>query len=201
MTMRYRIFEPTAEQIEDLLAHAPLGRLVTLGVDGPEVGLLPYVWRNGHIEIHLNSRDPQLESLARNSRCSFQVDDPLTPVPSTWVDADDARFADLLYRAVTITGNARTGGTKDDLVRHLEALLNKQQPNSTHLRLATNPQLYDSTIERITLIRIPDQQRVAKFRLSQQEPEPTRRIIVERLRERGSDRDLHTATLIESTLR
>lgn len=200
MAMHYRLFEPTTEQVNDLLAHTIHGRLVTLGVNGPEVGLLPYVWRNGHIEVHLNSRDPQLESLARDPRCSFQVDDPLTSVPSTWIDANDARFADLLYRAVTITGSASVGGTRDDLANHLEALLQKYQPGSTHLPLATNPQLYDASIGRITLIRIPDVQRVAKFRLGQQEPESTRRIIISRLRELGRDRDLYTAALIESQL-
>lgn len=201
MTMRYPIFEPTTDQVDDLLVHITLGRLVTLGVNGPEVGLLPFVWRGGHVEIHLNSKDPQLESLGRDPHCSFQVDDPLTPIPSTWVDAHDAKFADVLYRAVTITGKARIGGTKEDLAGHLEALLRKHQPDAGHTPVGASPQLYDQAIGRITLIKIPDQQRTAKFRLSQQEPESTRRIIVSRLRDRGSDRDLHTAVLIESTMR
>lgn len=197
MTMKYRLFEPTPEQVHELLASTMHGRLVTLGDDGPEVGVVPYVWRDGHIEVHLNSRDPQLESLARDARCSFHVDDPLISVPSTWIHPDDAKFADLLYRAVTITGNAIIGGSRDDLVSHLSALLAKAQPDSTHLPLANNPQLYDAAIGRLTLIRIPDSRRFAKFRLSQQEPESTRRVIISRLRERGRDRDLHTADLIE----
>ena len=201
MTMRYPLFEPSTAQVDELLAHTTLGRLVTLGINGPEVGLLPFVWRNGQIEMHLNAKDPQLESLARDARCSVQVDDPLTPVPSIWVDAHDAKFADVLYRAVTITGKARVGSTKEELAGHLEALLRKHQPDAGHTPVGASPQLYDQAMGRITMIRIPDQHRIAKFRLCQQEPESTRRIIVSRLRDRGSDRDLHTAALIESSMR
>jgi predicted FMN-binding regulatory protein PaiB len=200
MAMDYPIFQPTPEQVDDLLALTTLGRLVTLGTNGPEVGLLPFVCRNGSIEVHLNAKDPQIAALTANPRCSFQVDDPLSGVPSHWVDPRDARFADVLYRAVTITGTAQILGSQDELIGHIEALLAKHQPGGTHAALAATPALYDQSLGRITLVRIAEERRVAKFRLSQQEPETTRRAIVARLRERGSDRDLRTAALIETTL-
>ena len=196
--MNYPIFQPTDAQVDELLDVTMVGRLVTTGSDGPAVGIFPFVRRSGHIEIHLNSRDPQLAALSADPRVSFQVDDMLSAVPSHWVDEKDAKFADILYRAVTVSGKAKVIASPDALAEHIEALLAKHQPGSTHAPLATTPAIYAQALGRITLVKIPESFRMAKFRLSQQEPASTRRIIAARLRERGSDRDIHTATLIES---
>ena len=198
--MHYELFQPTDAEIGDLLDAMSVGRLVTVTSSGPAVGIFPFVRRDGHVEIHFNSKDPQLAALRADPRCAFQVDDILSPVPSHWVDASDAKFADVLYRAVTIHGRAEIIGDTKRIARHLEDLIAKHQPDGTHTRIDTAPALYAHALGRITMARIPDAERVAKFRLSQQEPPSTRRIIANRLRQRGSDRDVHTAVLIESTL-
>lgn len=200
MAMHYELFQPTDAQIAELLDTMSVGRLVTATPDGPMVGIFPFVRRDGHIEMHLNSKDPQLAALRADPRCAFQVDDVLSPVPSHWIDPADAKFADMLYRAVTIQGQAEIIGDTRRIARHIEDLIAKHQPDGTHTRLDASPALYAQALGRITMLRIPEAGRVAKFRLSQQEPAPTRRIIASRLRQRGSDRDVHTAVLIESTL-
>ena len=198
--MHYELFQPTEAQIASLLDTTGVGRLVTVTPAGPAVGIFPFVRLDGHIEIHLNSKDPQLAALRADPRCAFQVDDILSPVPSHWVDPADAKFADVLYRAVTIHGRAEIIADSKRIARHLEDLLAKHQPDGTHTRLDAAPALYAPALGRITMVRIPEAERTAKFRLSQQEPPSTRRIIANRLRQRGSDRDVHTAVLIESTV-
>jgi predicted FMN-binding regulatory protein PaiB len=200
MAMHYALFQPTDAQIGDLLDAMSVGRLVTATPSGPTVGIFPFVRLDGHIELHFNSKDPQLVALRADPRCAFQVDDILSPVPSHWIDPADAKFADILYRSVTIQGRAEIIADTKRIARHIEDLVAKHQPDGTHARLDANPPLYAQALGRLTMVRIPEAERTAKFRLSQQEPESTRRIIANRLRQRGSDRDVHTAVLIESTL-
>ena len=200
MTMLYPFYAPSEAELNDLLDSAFLGRLITHGDSGIDVGLFPFVRIPTGIEIHLNKADAQLHTLREHPACAFQVDDMLSRVPSSWVHPETATYADAFYRSVTIFGNADVIDDDDALIDHLETLLLGHQGADAHIGLRADPGRYASALSRIRLVRITQTRRQAKFKLGQQEPEPIREQIVHGLRNRNDGHDARAADYVEQTL-
>jgi uncharacterized protein len=199
--MRYPLFQPSRAEEDDLLMSMPVGRLITAGADGMDVGLYPFVYHPQRIDIHLNANDPQLRALRTSTSCIFQVDEILSRIPSHFVHPESALYADALYRSVTIFGAAELVDGTDALIEHLEELLAAHQGSGSHKPIAEDPAGYGGALSRIQLVRITEQRRNGKFRLAQQEPEPLRQKYLDGLRGRGTELDRRSAALIEEKMK
>ena len=117
------------EKLEDFARGNELGRLLTVGTDGlPHIGLYPFVYTRGLIEIHLNRADEQLVDLASRPRCVFELDEVLGVIPSYWIDPDDAVKATAYHQSVLFECQASVSNDAAALAEQQKRLLARYQP-------------------------------------------------------------------------
>ena len=193
----YPEFRASREQIDELLASQRLGRLIAVDQDGwPQVGLHPYTWDRGVLEVHLVNSDEQLAALRGQSRAVFEVDDVLSAAPSHWLDEQDATNADHFYRCVILRGPMSLSTDVAGVESHLQRLLAKYQPEGRYAAIDRNDPLYGKYMAALTLVRIDAQDIRSKFKLAQRTSEVDRGQIVRQLRERADPRDHRTVDAI-----
>jgi predicted FMN-binding regulatory protein PaiB len=186
------------EEIDELLASQRLGRLIAVDPDGwPQVGLHPYTWDQGVLEVHLVNSDEQLAALRGQTRAVFEVDDVLSAAPSHWLDEEDATNADHFYRCVILRGPMTLSNDIAGVESHLRRLLEKYQPERRYAPIDRKDPRYGKYMAALTLIRIEAQEIRTKFKLAQRTSVEDRAEIVRQLRERADVRDLKSADAIE----
>jgi predicted FMN-binding regulatory protein PaiB len=186
------------EEIDEFLASQRLGRLIAVANDGwPQVGLHPYTWDAGVLEVHLVNSDEQLEAIRGQSRAVFEVDDVLSAAPSHFVDEQDATNADHFYRCVIIRGPMTLSNDIGAVESHLRRLLAKYQPEARYAAIDQNDPRYRKYMAALTLIRIEPEEIRSKFKLGQRTSAADRGAIVRQLRERGDAHDARTGEAIE----
>lgn len=186
------------EEIDSFLASQRLGRLIAVSSDGwPQVGLHPYTWDNGVLEVHLVNSDEQLAGLRGQRQAVFEVDDVLSAAPSHWLDEQDATNADHFYRCVVIRGPMTLSNDIANVESHLKRLLAKYQPENRYAPIDRHDARYGKYMAALTMVRIEAQEIRSKFKLAQRTDEDDRAAIVRQLRQRGDARDLRTADGIE----
>ena len=186
------------EEIDEFLASQRLGRLIVVGSDGwPQVGLHPYTWDHGVLEVHLVNSDEQLAGLRGQTQAVFEVDDVLSAAPSHWVDEQDATNADHFYRCVILRGPMTLSKEIADVESHLKRLLAKYQPDGRYAAIDRNDARYGKYMAALTLIRIEAQDIRSKFKLAQRTSDEDRAEIVRQLSQRADARDLRTVDAIE----
>ena len=190
------------EEIDEFLASQRLGRLIVVGADSwPQVGLHPYTWDRGVLEVHLVNSDEQLASLRGQTQAVFEVDDVLSSAPSHWVDEQDATNADHFYRCVILRGPMTLSTEIADVESHLQRLLAKYQPEGRYAPIDRNDARYGKYMRALTLIRIEAQDIRSKFKLAQRTSVEDRGAIVRQLRDGANARDLRTADAIDEANR
>jgi predicted FMN-binding regulatory protein PaiB len=190
------------EEIDEFLASQRLGRLIVVGPDGwPQVGLHPYTWDDGVLEVHLVNSDEQLAALSGQTQAVFEVDDVLSAAPSHWLDEQDATNADHFYRCVILRGPMTLSGDIADVESHLQRLLVKYQPEGRYAAIDRNDPRYGKYMAALTMVRIDATDIHSKFKLAQRTGEEDRDAIIRHLRERADPRDQRTVDAIENANR
>ena len=186
------------DDVDELLASQRLGRLIAMDGEGwPQVGLHPYTWDDGVLEVHLVNHDEQLAPLRHQTRAVFEVDDILSASPSHFVDEQDATNADHFYRCVIIRGAMSLTSEISAVESHLGRLLAKYQPESRYAPIDRNDPRYGKYMAALTLVRITPTEIRTKFKLAQRTGKDDRDTIVRALRARGDTSDERTADAIE----
>lgn len=197
----HRFYEAPEAEVAALIANHIAGRLITVGDDGtPHVGVFPFLYRAGCIEVHLAEGDEQLADLRRGAACVFEVGDVLAYVPSYWEDEHNASGADIYHRTVVIEGAAELVTTPDAVAEHLRNLLSRYQPEGRYVAVDPDNEMYARMLRRLTLIRLTIGRARSKFKLGQQRPVEMRQRIIAELRQRNRPADQAAAEAVSRTL-
>lgn len=191
-------FKAKPEEIRELLDLPVLALVAASHVEGPDVGLFPFLDCEGHLEVHMERSDAQLAAVEEAGRGTVVVGESLSTIPSWWADSDDVLLADAFHRTLVVRGRAEVVRERGAIWRHLEALLGKYQADGPSLDPAV-PR-YTNAAERLALVRVRKEEIRSKFKLGQQYPEVVRRRVLEGLRRRGTELDMRTATLVAASL-
>lgn len=197
--MRYLdAYQAGPDAIRDLLDRPSLALLAVADAPGPEVGVFPFLYRGGRVEMHLERSDLQVAAIERAGCGTVVISESLATVPSYWVGPDNLLFADAFHRTVVMRGTTEVIREPTAIWEHLQALLLKYQKEGP--KLDPGLQHYRHAAERLTVVRVSADEVRAKFKLGQQQPEAVRRRVIEGLRRRGSELDRRTADLVAATL-
>jgi hypothetical protein len=90
-------------------------------------------------------------------------------------------------------------GGLDEKARALQALMEKYQPEGGFDEIRADDPIYSKALRGVAVFRVSGAW-TAKVKFGVNEAEKHRRLWIEKLRERGEDRDLATALEIEKTL-
>ena len=186
------------QEIDELLASQRLGRLIAIDAEGwPQVGIHPYTWDDGVLEVHLVNHDEQLAPLRHQAQAVFEVDDILSASPSHFVHEQDATNADHFYRCVIIRGAMSLSSDVAAVESHLKRLLAKYQPESRYAPIDRHDPRYGKYMAALTLVRITPTDIRTKFKLGQRTSQGDRESIVRGLRDRNENGDARTGEIIE----
>jgi nitroimidazol reductase NimA-like FMN-containing flavoprotein (pyridoxamine 5'-phosphate oxidase superfamily) len=107
-----------------LLATAPVGRIATVGPDGPMVKPVNFLYRDGAVYIHSATAGEKIDHLVADPRVCFQVEGDLAYRP-----ADDRPCdASYAYLSIVATGRARFVDDAEEKSDLLNGLMAKYQP-------------------------------------------------------------------------
>ncbi len=189
------------EAVRQFVDGIPMGRLVTVGVDGtPHMGLFNFVYGEQRIELHLARRDEQCDDLKRHSRCVFEVDEYLTSIPSYWVHPEYAGVATSYHRTVIFEC---IGSLQDDPAVQVAChnrLLKKYQPEEGYQALGVDAPLYRGAWMRLYAVCLEVTACRVKFKLGQNRTPTERETIIQHLRQRDGKGDGIAASVLERSL-
>ena len=189
------------ETLEAFVKGNELGRLVTVNGEGlPHIGLYPFVYARGLIEIHLNRADEQLVDLASRPCCIFEVDEVLGVIPSYWVDPEDAVKATAYHRSVIFECRASVSNDGAVLAEQQKRLLARYQPEGGFRAVAPDDPIYRGAIAHIAAVRLEITSHRAKFKLAQNRTPQVRANLVRELRKRGRRNDDRAADALQWTI-
>jgi predicted FMN-binding regulatory protein PaiB len=188
-------------ELERFVQTTELGRLLTAGDDGlPHIGLYPFVYTPGLIEIHLNRKDEQLADLAREPRCVFELDEVLGVIPSWWIDPEDAVKATAYHQTVLFECRASVSNDGHVLAAQQQRLLARYQPEGRFREVAPDDPIYRGAIAQIAAVRLEITGQRVKFKLAQNRSPQVRATLVQELRKRGRRNDARAADAVQWTI-
>jgi uncharacterized protein len=190
-----------AQALDAFVRDCEMGRLVTVSPEGrPHLGLYPFVYDGGVIEMHCHRADEQFADLKPRAHCLFEVDEVLGTVPSYWVHPQDAVKATAYHRTVIFECQATLSQDPAELAAQQTRLLARYQPEGGFSPVRPEDDLYSVAIQHIVAIRLEVTARHVKFKLAQNRPVDVRRRIVSALRERGRRSDDRAADAVQWTI-
>lgn len=189
------------ESIAELIASSRLCRLVTVGHDGmPHLGLFPFVPVDGGFELHLNSEDEQIADLKVRPSCLLEVDEPLSDIPSHWIDPNNASMATAYHRTVAFECSAELTRDPAAIAAQQNRLMHRYQPEGKHSPVHRDDPAYTTMIGMLTALRLTSRARKVKFKLGQNRPFEWRANIIDHLRARNQGTDARSANALQSTI-
>jgi uncharacterized protein len=193
--------EVPPEEIARFVASQELGRLVTVGPDGmPHVGLYPFVFDGGAVDLHLVREDELAVDLKARPRCVFEVDEVLGVIPSYWVSAEYGGSATAYHRTVIFECQGTVIEDPAAVVEQQVRMLARYQPEGGFRPLNAADPLYRGALDKLAAVRMQIERTRVKFKLGQNRPPQARRHIVDELRKRGRPIDARAADALEWTL-
>lgn len=196
---RYYADAPEAD-VEQLLRSSTLARLVTVGGSAPHLGLYPFVFAEGAFELHLHRHDEQVADLRTNPTCLVEVDQPLSVIPSYWIDPHDGSYASVFHRTIAFEGVASLLEDLPTLAACQARLMDRYQPEGGFQPLHADDPIYAPLLRMLVGVRVEVRATKIKFKLAQNRDLETRAHVVAKLRERGAPLDAETADALQRTI-
>lgn len=191
----------TDEQVEAFVSSMLHGTVIASPPDGhPQASILPFVKVGDQIELHFVRKDPVFAALRQSPRCTFLVSDYLAFTPHDFVDPVDAGRATLHFRAVSYFCEAHDISTDPAAVAGaLSRLLSHHEPGASYDEVQVN-QRYEARLRMLGTARLTVVGTQAKFKTGPADTREVKRLVIDRLRQRGDSGDRRAAEVIESYL-
>ena len=124
MRRNEKILSDNAE-IERILSTAEVGRLATLGHDGPMIKPVNFAYLDGAFFFHSAMKGEKIDHIKANPKVCFEVESSSEFLPAT-SDPCDASYR---YQSVIAKGSAVFVEEPDEKVKILAVLMEKYQPD------------------------------------------------------------------------
>ncbi|MCE1189673.1 MAG: pyridoxamine 5'-phosphate oxidase family protein [Ignavibacteria bacterium] len=200
--MRRQEFSVTDErEFISLCNEAPTGCLGIVTADGyPRVVPLNFALYNGAIYFHGASAGEKFFSFSSEPKVTFSIYREYSLIPSYWIARDYACPATALFKSALIKGNGTIVSSPELKASVLQAIMEKYQPEGNHKPITATDTLYKKMLAEVAIYKIIPTTVDMKFKFGQQWPEERKRLVIQKLEERGSSIDLLTALEIKKHL-
>ncbi|MDQ6771932.1 MAG: FMN-binding negative transcriptional regulator [Candidatus Dormibacteraeota bacterium] len=187
-------------QVDSFVAEMRHGTLIATPPGGhPSTTMLPFVRRDGELEVHCVQADPTFAALQAEPRVTFLVSDFLAFTPHDFVDPVDAGRATLNFRAVAFECDATWSTDPAAVAAALNRLLLAYEPAGAYAPPIPGPR-YGPRLARLAALRLRIVAVRAKFKVGPAVPAPRKLEVTARLRGRGEPGDARAADVIERYL-
>lgn len=195
----YEIYQQSDKTKIDEFARAQLNcQLITKAPDGRiRVGIFNHHFDGEAFFLHLNKNDEQISDLRSAENVLLVVHDFLAVIPSYWIDAQYGGAATAYYRYAEFECRAELVDSPPAVKEALQSLMDHYQPEGKYEALNPESPTYEKSFKALFIVKLIPTSSRTKWKLGQNRPLDTRKRVVERLKERGSPRDLQAAQAVE----
>ena len=165
------------------------GRFATIDTAGfPQIIPMNFVFHDGVIYMHSHTKGEKLDNMIRNTKTGFEIDKEFEFLPSYFEDEHDASLADTLYASVVIKGNSSLVDDVQEKCLGLNALMAKYQPEGRYDDLNSQ----SDALNYVTVIKLVPTSMRGKYKIGQHIDEQKRKVLAQKILERGSKTALQT---------
>ena len=177
--------------ITAILKKVEYGSLALCKENRPYCVPINYVYQDGAFYFHGAKKGKKMEFIEANAFASLSVVEPFSLIPSYFSSSENlACPATHFFRSVTIDGEIEIVSDYNEKVTALQALMEKLQPEGKHKHLSD--EAYKNMIDATTVFKLIPNEIRGKIKLGQHLPKQRFDMIVEHLKERGSELDKQT---------
>lgn len=199
--MRKEEYLDNSPETKEELFRELIGRVGIITGDGyPRVVPINFVNLNGYIYFHGSKKGEKAEAFKTNPKVTFEIDKPLSNIPSFWLGEKSACPATIYFKSLSMRGVGTIVSDLKEKADALNALMMKDQPEGGYHPITVDNPLYTKNLEETCVYRIEPVEVTVKTKLGQNRSAKIRKGIIKLLRERGTPLDLLTASEIEKTL-
>jgi len=189
------------ELFHNLAATCEVGYLSLVTAAGyPRAIALNFAAVGTTIYFHGALEGEKFELAGQSPRAGFSIVRPYSFIPSFWSAPRYACPATHFFKSVEIKGVCSLVDDPAEKALGLGALMDKHQPEGRFDPLDPDIPIHAKALAGVGVFRVVPDSWTGKVKFGQNEPENLRRILVEKLRERGGPMDEETAREIEATL-
>ena len=181
------------EKIKEFLSEEHVGRIASIDEKGyPQIIPMNFAFVNNSIYMHSYPKGEKLENIIRNNKVGFEVDRELEFLPSYFSHPTDASQADTLYVSVVIKGQAILVEDYQEKSLGLNAMMKKYQPEGHYEPLQKD----DLVLDAVAVIKIIPKSIKGKYKIGQHIRPESRRILAQKILEKGSDTSSKTLKIM-----
>ncbi|WP_211746489.1 pyridoxamine 5'-phosphate oxidase family protein [Paenibacillus sp. Marseille-Q4541] len=185
------------EEIESFLAEKTYGFLGTVSPKGkPGVTPLNFVYDGSYFYFHGSLAGEKMKHLKANDGVSFSVAEEYALIPSYFSDPLLACPATAYFKSVTVHGYAEKVTDLHEKAKALSLFMKKLQPEGGYTPIDADDTSYTGQLKAVAVIRIIPEEITAKFKFGQNLEPQKHQEILDRLEERGTEKDLETTELM-----
>ena len=178
-----------------LLTRAPVVHLASTNDAGePVLRALNAVVVRGAVAFHAAPAGEKTESAGRPA--VIAAEEVVASIPSYFLDPERACPATTLYRSAQVHGALEPVVDPDHKAEVLAALMAKYQPERRHVPLSADHPLYAKAIAGLMVMAVSLERTDGKAKLAQNRSPAERRVLLERLWDRGLPGDPAAIELI-----
>jgi hypothetical protein len=182
--------------IQNILDEAEYGTLALCSNNKPYSLPINFVEVNGEIYFHGAKKGKKMEIIKENTYASFSVVESYSFLPSYFsTDKGDACPASQLFKSVIIDGVMKLVENYDEKANALEFLMQKLQKEGKYIPL--NDKMYQKAINATALFKLVPSETTGKFKLGQNLNQERYLKVVSNLKQRGTQKDMDTLTLMQ----
>jgi nitroimidazol reductase NimA-like FMN-containing flavoprotein (pyridoxamine 5'-phosphate oxidase superfamily) len=181
-------------QIKEILQHARIGRLATLGQDGyPYIVPVNYVFYQKAIYFHCALKGEKLDNIRRHTKVCFEVDKPLAYLDTKVDTSMPVCDVGQLYQSVIVRGQAEIIETMEEKVAALNALMASHE----EVEVFTGITSETKAVSHCCVVAIRVDSITAKANLAQKKSPAEKEKICNYLKKRGLAGDKEAVALIK----
>jgi nitroimidazol reductase NimA-like FMN-containing flavoprotein (pyridoxamine 5'-phosphate oxidase superfamily)/ribosomal protein S18 acetylase RimI-like enzyme len=195
MQMRKAIYRGEEHEARDLLARAHVIHLATTDEDGtPILRTLHAVLEGDALYFHGAPAGEKMRGLGR--RAVVSVEETVASIPSFFIDPERACPATTYYVSAQAHGAIEEVTDLETKARVLADLMSKYQPEGGFVPIRASDPLYRKAVAGLLVARVKLDRIDCKAKLGQNRSPEERARILERLWERGHERDVRAIATI-----
>ena len=178
-----------------------IGHLGIVTPDGyPRVVPVNFATIDDRIYFHGANHGEKYDAFAAGQKVTFSIDIPLAMIPSYWRDDAQACRANQFFKSVLVRGRGAIVEDFEEKAAALQALMEKHQPEGGFRKISTSDLLYVKSVAGVGIYRIDSESVTVRAELGQNLSDATRKLVIDKLRERDRGHDAETAREMEQQL-
>ena len=188
------------EDLDDILAKTWVGQLgITDPAGYPRVVPVNFAWYNGAVYFHGASAGEKFNLFAGGQKVTFMAYIELSSVPSYWRSPEYACPASIYYKSAYLKGVGMLVESLSEKSEALNKLMEKYQPEGGYKPISADDPLYKNGLAETAIFKVAPEKIEVKNKIGQNLTPDVRKIIIQKLVERGAPFDLVTAEEMRKT--